>query len=381
MRTKAIGVTLFLLFNFSIHADEANPKAVDGKLKSLMHFFHGKLVQVKPYLVSEESFKSPEAQKAVKSMLEEMTQRAQSLPPETIEQTPGFRITYRLIGDHLERTKKALEHGELDYARLRLNATSNFCINCHSQVPERKSGLFSFSSAEKDLSEPTFENAEFLFILRRFDQAIEKYDQMIRTFPKSKLKADQFPQVYRRKLAIFSRVKRNPDDAIKNLREDLKNKQIPVDVQQNVISWIQFFENWKSEKTDPAKLSDEMLIQYVEKNVPEEITRQISPADPESVQYLRLSGLLYERLLKNPDSPQVPQMLYALALCEKHISPIYWYPMSEIYLKECIEKYPKKPITKKCYQAYEKAMQNRYLMKGPVPEHIKSTLNALKNYL
>lgn len=373
-------IAVLLALAVSAQGQNSSPP-VDGKLKSLMHTFYTQIVNLRPYLVSEERMKDPKAVKEIDLALSEMIKKIQAPTPKTIDSTPSFRITYDLIGSHLEETKEVLSRGELEYTRMRLNATTNFCIHCHSQIPEKSKGMLGISGLESDLAAPTMENAEFLFIIRRFDQALARYDAMARLFPKSAVSSDQLHQLYHRKLAIFARVYRDPQKAVDNFIADLKNPALPKDIQKNIKAWVEYFEEWKREKVDPATLSDEKLVDFVAKSLPDGISRKISPANPDAVNYLRLSGLLFERLMKKPTSPSVPEMLYNLALSEKHVSTIYWYPMSEIYLKECIQKFPKRPITRKCFSAYEKAMQDRYLGGGPLPEQIRQSIEALKTNL
>ena len=73
-------------------------------------------------------------------------------------------------------------------------------------------------------------------------------------------------------------------------------------------------------------------------------------------------------------------MLYLLARCERSLAPLYWYSLSEIYLKECIVQFPKQSYGKKCLDAYEQGMHERYFGK-PIPEGVKNSIESLKRYL
>ncbi len=365
-----------LLFQIRGSAEQDKER---GQLRMLMHFFYSKIAEIRPLLVSEKKFRDPKAQKELKQALDELVRKTEgAAASETIEKAPGFRITYSILADHFKNTQKVFEHGETENARLRLSGTTNFCVSCHTQVPDKRNS-FGFGGGDEALDKVTFENAEFQFITRRFDHALDKFDQLVRGYPKSGLSSDELAQVYRRKIAIFARVKRDPGMALNDLKKDLENKKLPLDIQQNIKSWLAFFTAWKAETHDPANLSDEELIHYAERNVSADADRKIAPADPEMVKYLRISGLLYERLMKNPEGPRVPDMLLYLGICERNVSNIYWYSLNDIYWKECVVKFPKASVAKRCFDAYEGSLRARY--NGTPPEWVRDSIKALSERL
>ncbi len=379
----SIDRSLFLLLGFFLICTVASGKVTRverGQIKSLMHTFQAEIAKLRPYVTSEAAFADPKARVEIAASLNTLEKQASRSAPDGISSNPGFRITFDLMAQHLRQTKKVFDAGKYQAARIRLNATPNFCMSCHTQTPEKSDGILG-AWGKTELKEVTAGNAEYLFITRRFDEALKQMDELIRKFPKSNLKPDQFMDVYRRKLAIFARVKRDPAAAIVNFKKDLENADIPQDVRRNVEGWTSYFESWKSEKEDPSRLSTEKLVAYVSKSLPEEKFRKIAPADPDVVAYLRLSGLLYERLLNENDSPHVQEILYYLAGIERQLSPLYWYSLSESYLRECITKYAKKPYTKKCYDVLESDLRNRYSEQGKTEDDVQTQLDRLKEYL
>ncbi|NJL24320.1 MAG: hypothetical protein HC902_03520 [Calothrix sp. SM1_5_4] len=331
-----------------------------------------------PYLLSEQAFNSPEGKAQVAESLKELTGRIKKAPEE-IKSTPGFRITYSLLTDHIRKTEEVFKKGEMEYARMRLNGMGNLCAGCHMQAP-KVSRFSSFEFVVERGRQVNFENAEFLFVIRRYDEALPLFDKLVREYPKNGLASDRLNEVYRRKLAMFARVYQNPDMAISNLKEDLKNAELPVDVRRNVESWIAALEKWKKEKVDPAKMKSPELVAYVAKKLPGSMVRKIAPESPDLFDLLRLSGLLYARLYNEKASPQTQEMLYYLAQIERSLSPLYWYSVSEVYLKECVVQYPKKTFSKKCYDAYREGMEERYAGKD-IPEGVRQSIEALKDYL
>lgn len=349
-----------------------------GRTKALMHNFVLEFARMSPYLASEKDFTSEKGKAAVGESLKNISEKIKA-PSPLIKENSGFRISYELLSDHILKTKEAFDRSEMEYARMRVNGIGNLCAGCHMQAPRiAKFSAFEFVVGKNE--QVSFENAEFLFVIRRFDESLAQFDKLIREYPKGTLTSERLSEAYRRKLAIFARVYRDPVGAVNNLNEDLKNKAIPVDIRKNVETWISTLNSWKSEKTNPENMPTEELLAFVAGSLSRDPGRKIAPSHPELLKLLRLSGLLYERLYKEPNGEYTPQILYYLAACERSLSPLYWYSLNEIYLKECIVKFPANPFAKKCYEAYRSGMQERYFGK-PLPEGVKQSLEAFKKYL
>jgi hypothetical protein len=352
--------------------------ADQGRVKALMHSFVLELSKMSPYLASEQAFASDPGRKAVTASLEALDRKIQN-PPAELNSSTGFRITFGLLADHITKTKAIFDRGHLEYARVRLNGMTNLCAACHTQTPKISSHS-PFAAFGNLSSPPTFENSNFLFVIRRYDDALTGFDRLIRGYPKSGLKADLIMEVYRRKLAIFARVKRDPVAAIANFKDDLRNQDLPIDAKQNVLGWIENLTKWLAESEDPSKFTTPELIAFVAKKIPPALDRRIAPSDPQLMNLLRLSGLLYERLYSEPDPKYTQELLYYLAMCERSLASINWYSLNEIYLKECVVRFPKQPMTKKCFEAYRTGMEEHYHGEA-MPDFIRGSIDALKGYL
>lgn len=367
---------LLLSLMFVGAAKAAEPS--DGRVKALMHTFLIEISKIDEILNSDQTFSSASGKASVGEALAHLERKTQN-PPAALQNTPGFRITFDLLANHIARTKEAFDGGEYQYARMRILGTPGLCASCHTQTPQP--GKFSqLSFLRKRIDNTSLNNANFLFVFRRYDEALAQYDSLVRGYPESGLGSAALDELYRKKLSIFARVKRDPEAAIKNFKKDLENKNLPLDVRKNIEVWLGEFAKWRTEKDDPAKMSTDKMVSYVEKSIPSNLTRNIAPSHPEAMTLLRLSGLLYERLYREKDGVLIQQLLYNLAQCERSLGPSYWYPLSEIYLKECIVRHPKGKYSSRCFQAYEQGMQERYSGKS-IPEPVRLSLEALKGYL
>ncbi|MGZ3723875.1 MAG: tetratricopeptide repeat protein [Bdellovibrionales bacterium] len=368
---------LFALIGITqVHAQE---QAEDrGPVRAVMHAFVTEIATLKPYLVSKEAFTSEKGKAEVGPALTRLAAKVNHPPPPLLKDSQGFRITYGLLADHIQKTKSLYDKGEYEYARLRLNGTTNLCASCHTQTPSPKKNSL-FPPFDDLTAKVSYENADFLFVLRRYEQALAEFDVLIREYPNSKLPPDLLSEVLRRKVAIFARALRDPAAGAASFKEDLKNSKLPSDMRENIKDWIAGFEKLSAEKQNPEKLLTPKLIDYVVKRLPVEPGRKIPNADPQLLNLLYISGLLYERLFQEPNGPQTQQLLYYLSVCERSLSPVVWYSMNEIYLKECVVRFPKQPFSKKCFDAYKEGMQERY--SGKLPEPVQQSVDALKDYL
>lgn len=379
---KAMAVCLTAVWCASVmsHAQEShtdttttNTNSERQEIRSLMHSFSREMQDLKSYLVSDKAFQSASGKKAIGEMLKTLVAKTDSeKAPTHIEQSPGLRINYSLLTDHFQRTQQLFEHGQFEYARMRLNGTTALCVNCHTQTPDKR--RFSKASVESEPS--TFENAEFLFITRKYDHAIAMGSELIRNYPANKLTPEDLTQVYRHKLAIFARVQRDPKLAIASFQGDLKNGKLPKELVAKIQDSIKAFQGWNEGQVVSDQSTDDQLIQFVDSLEVQPGSKKTLSGD-ETVNLLRVSGLLYERMMK--PGAKVPEILRALGLCEKDLSSLYWYSLSDVYWKQCVTMAPKTPTAKKCFAAYEESMNARY--KGSPPEFIRSSIEALRKYL
>lgn len=375
-----IGI-LLMPFALLMLATHVNGEVTDVKLKVLMHSFLAEMEKLRPYLATEESFRSPKAQKIIGASIEILQNKATGDAPDTIENNSGFRLNFGMLKYHFRKTKEAYDMGALELARQNLNATGAICLGCHSQLPKQTAKSFPVWAQRDPGKKLTLESAEYLFVMRNFDGALAAYDELAQGFPKNQLEASQLPELYRRKLALLARVQRDPAAAIRNLNKDLSNNKLPADTREEIKSWIGYFQQWQKESVNPDSLSTEKLLKYVKENLPEGVDRRIAPADPDVVRYLRLSGLIYERLLREAGTSTAQELVFRLAIIEKQLAKKYWYSLHQAYLRECIIGFPKSATTKLCFETYTKDIEDQFAGRSQIPPGAQSTIDSLKKYV
>jgi hypothetical protein len=352
--------------------------AEDGRTKALMHTFVVEIHKMNPYLSSTKAFSSPAGKKVVAESLERLGQKTKN-PPDALTKSPGFAINFALLADHVQKTQIIFDKGEMEYARMRVAGITNLCASCHMQNPVAKTGS-PFAAFNSLADKVTFDNANFFFLIRRYDVALTQFEKLIRGYPSTDISSDQLSDAFRRRLAIYVRVLRNPNLGVDSLKEDLKNPKLPSDTRRNVMEWIAALEKLSTEPRKISELKTPELVAYVAKKLPFQANRKIPTSDPQLINMLYLSGLLYERLYQEPSGPNTQELLYYLAACERSLAPVIWYSISEIYLKECVVQFPHQPFSKKCFDAYEDGMRERFMGRNP-PPHVRESIEALRDYL
>lgn len=360
-------------------------KKKNESLPVLMHSFYATLIELKPFMVSLDDFKNPANKAKVQSLLTGLETKIDSTQVKDLK-APGFNVTYDLLARHLRDTSYLYEKEIYETAWNNVRATTQFCIACHDRLP-KGTGKLSWPVDPQLKALPVaaqLREADFYYIGHQFEPALELYDSVIRSFqsdPKKPEALKDLELAYQRKIAYFARIQRRPQAAVDSLKLDLKNKGLPLDTQKNIEDWIRYFELWAQEgKSDPSLLKDGALVDYarqiVEKNV---AGRRVSVSDPSVVNLLRVSGLLYERVFKQPKSSSSQEMMYLLARCEQDLAPIRSYSLADIFFRDCVLQDPKTSVAKKCFSDYEVSIKQRY--RTGASDYINEGLESLRRLL
>ena len=164
-----------------------------------------------------------------------------------------------------------------------------------------------------------------------------------------------------------------------------KNKQLPEFLSRNLEAWHKQLVQWQEIKLpDARKAKASAILNFAEKNL--SLNANISRIDSSNPRYISdlvVSSLLYEFVQKQPQSPSIPEALYWLAVVDRELSNSPFYSLADLYLKECMLKFPETKTAMKCYQEYEAEMVFGYTGSGGtnVPREVLEDLKYLKKYV
>lgn len=370
---------------FTSSKDEEKNITADQDLRSVMHDFYKKIIEIRPIIKSLDTFKSKENQEQVRSALDIFLSRLTK-----IKDSPGFNgedqaATVGLFLQHLTDTRNLFDIGEIERAYHGVRQSTEFCFSCHTRMPQAGDPQLDW---KQDIKAQDATNAlitaDFYFITRRYEYSMNIYDHLLRSFPHTVLVSQDIRGVYLRKLLVFARVWRNPSLAVVNFGEDLKNKKLPVGMRREVEMWQKSFAEWeKQEKSDrSADWNRKKRTSFALKVLSEmEGYRGPSDSQPFLVNLLRSSGLLYEDFLKAKNSDEKAETLFYLGKTERILSQSSFALLGDLYLKECVRLAPRSSWAPRCLGEYRTYLEWRFPSSASMPEDVKSELKKLEDIL
>ena len=84
----------------------------------------------------------------------------------------------------------------------------------------------------------------------------------------------------------------------------------------------------------------------------------------------------------HPDTKLGAKILYWLANLDKRVNDDLFFSLGDYYLMACMERYPKDPIAKECYESYMDDLEINYLGKDKdFPPEIKTRVKKLQKLI
>ncbi|MCB0386290.1 MAG: hypothetical protein KDD43_12930 [Bdellovibrionales bacterium] len=350
-------------------------------IRAIMHFFYEKLIELRPTLSSELEFSDKKNRKTIRLVLHEVESRLKNPKSQEAMIGEGHQATVELFRQHIADTRESFELGEITRAYQGVRMATDFCIGCHTHLPQE--GMPQLDWKKDVLARDPVDvrrTADFYYVTRRYDYSLNIYDYLIREFPKSVLEESDLRNIYRRKMLVYARVKRDPEGAVKNLTEDLKNKKLPVGVVREVEAWKKSFAAWQAEeKKSPAPKGAQEVTAYTEKLLKDlEGYRGPSDSHPYLINLLKVSGFLYEELFRSFKEDDKARNLYHLGRVERILGQSSFAALGDLYLKECVRTAPQSKWAPLCLSEYRTYLDWRYPKGKERPAKIDKEMRELE---
>lgn len=364
-------VGLCLLTSFRAQAD----------VKSDMDEMLGYIFTMKPFIVSEVEFSNPKNQVLVDETLKKMITLSQKINHEKKIKMTGFQASGQTLHEQLKETELVFRLGNKSYSYWLLRSTLSNCMSCHTQLPSGSTGFASISK-NKFLTNP-FQEAEFLYIIRTFEKSMELYTRAISGFPSNNIPIEDIETAVSRKVFYFTRVKRDLKGLSQALKKDLKNKKLPKATIASMQSYAASADLLAAEKLPELK-TEALVRKYAEEILKQEMRGEFNYEDTKrNLQNLRLSGFLYEFLEKNPDTSLKADIYYWLSFCESRWDQGAFDSLPELYLRKCIQEFPKSSVAPQCFEEYSELVTIGYTGSGGtnIPKDVADELKSMKSKL
>jgi tetratricopeptide (TPR) repeat protein len=362
-----------------------------GKLvRKEMSTISGHIRQMGLFIASEQEFIRDSNKPIIEKHLEELTALFKNLKIHPVIETQGLSLNQNIMTDQLEQTLLLFKKDKRALARAKFNAALNLCVSCHTQSPgvvhpkidSNEKKIF----ADKDISKlkiTNFEKAELYFITRDFEAAMKLYDKVIR----SSKKTDDDEFIYKaleRQLIYFVKIKKTFPEAKTHFDNYLKEHLLNAKVAQEVSEWVAILSGkglW--EGFDPAKVKEEDMEKFMKTFIADDEEGPIfSLTNSSEVNDLNLSSILMDYYNAHPDTKLGAKILYWMATLDKRVNDELFFSLGDYYLIGCMEKYPKDPIAKDCYETYLEDLEINYLGKEKeFPPEIKARVKRLQKLI
>ncbi len=352
-----------------------------AEVKAVMDQLLQQVFILKPFIASEASFSDPANSAQISDALKKMVALSKEVNHEDRITKTGFQVPANVLTQQLEQVENVFSNGSKDYALGNLRSTLGVCMSCHTQLPS-VSTRFTTLNKTQTLHNP-FEEAEFLFLIRNFDDAMKLYGELIAGYPLNKAEIGDLEKTVYRQIFYYVRVARDLKGLSVALQRDSDNQQLPTQLQKQIKGFIAAVAEIQ-DKTYPqfTDKQSEDLRKYAEQVLNAEAYGDFSLDSPQDVlAALKLSSALYEYLNAYPKTPLKPDILYWLSLGERRYHYQSMYSLPDLYLKQCVLEYPKNPVAKLCFAAYEESITVAFSGSGGthIPADISKELNMMRN--
>lgn len=315
----------------------------------------------------------------LKKGIDELQQHLEPLDAVFDQRVETRHITLQTILGHLQQASYALKNGREDYAINLLRSTTTLCMACHTQ--DKK--LHSLSTNEAITFKTPFASAEFLYMTRRYHEALPAFQNYIQQ--RGKIDYDKKSiEALDHILVIYIQVLNQPDQAVKYFTSLISEQKLASNLKNDVQQWIKGLNTLPTQTNKQAldyaelkSLAKEHIFMHSEQSGPIHIKEEQRPF------YIWLRASLYNFFEHKASPAQIPETLYWLAISDRVLEYRFFYSLADLYLKQCVIAYHQHPVAKQCYREYENYVTFAYSGSGGthIPDEIQQELNTLKEML
>lgn len=361
--------------------------ASQEQAKAVMANVYDSYVKIIPFAYSSKiiDFKNKKTKEELLTNLNDLSQFFKGAKHAEFFGRPGFRPSLETINEHLEETILSVQSNNFIFAQKRLNVLGALCVSCHSQLPESVSKNAFRDNIKKEKRErfdSDFSYANYLYLVRRFDESKAMFEKAIESSigHSGKYTNQEVASSLRKILSIDTKIKFDYAKASAFVTKWEKDSRLSINDKKMVKRWALNLKNWKDFNPEAIK----SMPDFIQKNLaPLDMKKELIFSGEDDVTLLTASGVLLNYLVENPNSELAPEILYWLSLVEHRMSQTYFYSLGDLYLKDCIKKYPTSPYAKKCYQEYADSIEAGFSGSSgtDIPPEEKRELLKLKSLL
>lgn len=332
------------------------------------------------HLLNERVLAEP---KVAGERLAQLDARFRGLEAHAADRGPAFRITFATTIEQIGRTREAIELGTATPESLRnlVHGIATTCAGCHTQ--DDKGQVLSYGRLAPATEDP-LQQARFRYITRDYAGALQLFDSFLSSRPRLAYDAGVL-EALEGELTILAQVYRDPQRGVTHFRQrlDRSGGSMSRQVKKDLQAWVRGFEDVRKARLKGTDVGWADINAYARQYLmPHEGTRLAVP-EKDKVVYLWLRGLMHEYMQANPADANMPQLLYWLALLDRALDYNLYYSLSDLYLKECMVRWPQTDTALQCFAEYERYVMFAYSGSGGeyIPAEVVDELARLRKLL
>lgn len=294
-----------------------------------------------------------------------------------IERKPdNYQITYEFARDYLKTLRILFQQGDVESGRRHLFALGEICSSCHTQDKALRSV---FRDVPRQRFESDLAYAEFSYMTREYEQAIKYYRRFLDS-GKAMSEWDLI-QPLQRLVLIYLQVLDQPKQLQSVLLRYRKLKQHTGQTKKELLNWLEGLEHLAQLKPETVVGFNGIMLKVAAILGPAEAP-QYNSSGTEEITRLWLRGRIYAYLNAFPQRKEIPVLLYWLSVADRSVAVNFYFSLSNMYLKQCVIKYPAHPYAQRCYREYEYMVENTYTVQGEkIPPGLRQELLEMKESL
>ena len=376
------GLWFSVLLLAVIYTSGAVAKDKDEKLRinATMTQIGNTITDLFPIFLNEINFNNPENEKLINDDINRIVSAIKTAESHFNQGSKPSQISYDILYENLLETQQAMEAGNKNYAQNLLIEVVSICTSCHTQDNKQRT---LFRGKGRDAFTSDFEYAEFNFLTRNYEAAIEYYDRYLKSPYALKPERIIFTSA-KKLLTIYAQVLNDPGRGAMHFKKLLKSNYLTPLVEKNAKEWIKGLEELQANEASKVKeVTFEELDKYVHQYLGplDSPGSAIVPTNKQKVYHLWLQGQLYRYFASEPAPETVPLLLYWLSINDRATNYSFYYSLADLYLKECMLKHTQHYMAKQCFDEYNEYVVFSYSgsLGTEIPEDEQRELKRLRD--
>lgn len=272
--------------------------------------------------------------------------------------SPGYKTSFKNFKRNIDALIESCkpQFTDKEYRNSLFQSLAKSCFQCHS------TDRFEKNKIEASTFNDPLESMNFSLISRNYKQVEIKIDRYIK-----EMKPKSIAKVFDIEQDLYLKIHNDPEALAKRYK---RRKNLPEPWNWKVKTWTFELENL------PRYKKPKDLYKDAEGFIEKRVGLFVSESDKIHLKHLigRLNHLLHEASKKD-----IPRTLLYLGSLENRLDHSY-YSVDNIYLIECLEKYPSSPYAKQCFNEFMEQVNFSFTgSRGTnIPDSVKKLIKKLK---